>query len=147
MFEALFEAARASGNYPSVQLTTALALAEGVTGAGLLLNPLGAARLVAGAGSPAAPSVVRILGARMALESAVVSWSRRRPASERALILRGAAIVDALHALSMVAVAVSSRRHRRSALVSAAAATAAAAGARAVAAAGSGETLAPLASA
>lgn len=75
-----------------------------------------------GLGAP--PAVVRLLGARMALQGLVL----RRVGEDRRRAFRVGAATDGLHAASMVAAAMVWSRYRRPALVSAAvAATTAAA--------------------
>lgn len=60
-------------------------------------------------------TVVRVLGARQLLQSAVISLS---PPSEA--LRRGASMVDVLHASSMVLLALVDRQRRRAALADAA---------------------------
>lgn len=81
-------------------------------------RPRRAADLAAGAGRPAPTWLVRLLGARTALQGAVVG--RVHGPDDRRRALRAGAAVDALHGASMVAAAVALPRYRRSAAVSAA---------------------------
>ena len=80
----------------------------------LLLRPDDVSRAV-GAADPLPPSwIVRVLGARLVVQHAVVL-----AVPERRVVVAGG-VVDGLHALSMVPVAVWWPEHRRAALVSAA---------------------------
>ncbi len=72
---------------------------------------------LAGDLDPLVPPVVRALGARHLVQSAVTG------VDPSGTVLRWGAGVDVLHAASMVALAAVSPRHRRPALVSAASAT------------------------
>jgi hypothetical protein len=93
----------------------ALVVSRVILGAAELLAPGRLLRVVAGHDSDVqARQVVRVLGAREAVQATVIAV---RP-SRRILI--GGATVDALHALSMVALGVSKTQRRREALTSAA---------------------------
>lgn len=93
---------------------------QGALGLALLAYPQ--ARALVGVGIAPTPTwVVRLLGGRL-LAQAIVELVYRTP---RAAL--GGAAMDATHALSMVALAAGSRRHRRPALRSAVVATASAA--------------------
>jgi hypothetical protein len=97
-------------------LTRLLSTATAGWGLALLLRPDGVARAV-GAADPLPPAwIARVLGARLVVQHAVVL---ARP--ERRVMAAGA-VVDGLHALSMVPVAVWWPEHRRAAVVSAASA-------------------------
>jgi hypothetical protein len=63
-------------------------------------------------------TTLRVLGVRELVQSAVTL------AAPRPAVVRAGAVIDALHVLSMLPVAVASRRYRRPALTSAAATTA-----------------------
>ena len=93
-----------------------------LAGAFLLARPGPVTARIAGAPSTEPPVwLVRVLGARMAVQGLTEAvWPTRRAA-------RCGATVDLLHALSMAAVAVGSRRFRRPALTSMAVAAASAA--------------------
>ncbi len=84
-----------------------LALAEG---AALLARPEAVVRAVPGRPAPHV-AVLRVLGARQLVQGAVLL---ARPTPQ---VVRGAAVVDGLHALSMVPVLLHPR-YRRAALVS-----------------------------
>ena len=88
-------------------------------------RPAQVAGLAAGSGRPAPVWLVRLLGARTALQGAVVG--RVYGADDRRRALRAGAAVDALHGASMVAAALALPRYRRSASVSAAVALSSAA--------------------
>jgi hypothetical protein len=78
---------------------------------------------LAAVGQPASPALVlitRVLGARSALQNAVVL------AAPTSAVVRGGAAVDATHALSMVGAALRWPAYRRAALTSGALAAAAA---------------------
>jgi hypothetical protein len=90
-------------------------------GAILLLRPGEVARVVGAHADRPIDDVVRLLGGRyLAQGGAVLAHPSRT-------VLRAAAVVDGLHAASMIALAASPYGHRRPALVSAAAAVCAAA--------------------
>lgn len=96
------------------RLASSVAVVELASGIGMAVAPAKLARSVAGAESAAPPGLVRVLGARTALQGALI-WSF---ASRRALRLGAAA--DALHCATMVVAAATSPANRRSAAVSAA---------------------------
>jgi hypothetical protein len=99
-------------------------LVGGLTAAGgvvLLLRPGEVASLLGDRADRPIDDVIRLLGARYLGQGTVVLAHPSRT------VLRGAALVDALHAASMIALAASPFGHRRAALVSAAAGLAAAA--------------------
>jgi hypothetical protein len=100
-----------------VRLVPALTMVQAVVGGALLARPSAVARAVAGDGRPAPSWVVRLLGARLALQSGFVQWTRARGRHGSAAV-RAAAAVDAIHAASMMAVAVRMPSYRRSAVVS-----------------------------
>lgn len=82
-------------------------------GATMLLVPERVADMTAGRGTPAAPSIVRLLGARIAGQGALTAARPSRWA------LECGAGVDGLHAASMLVLAVLAPRYRHTALVSA----------------------------
>jgi hypothetical protein len=90
---------------------------QGVVGTALLSFPRPAARAAAGAGDPAPPGVVRVLGLRMAAQAALAGLALGAGRGVKA-VLKAGATVDALHAASMMAVAAGMPRYRRSALIS-----------------------------
>jgi hypothetical protein len=88
-----------------------------VIGAALVLRPKTSAGLVSSGSSAPNPVIVQVLGGRQLLQGAAVLV---RP--DGRLLLAVGAIVDVLHAVSMVLVARWWPRYRQPALVSAAAA-------------------------
>jgi hypothetical protein len=100
-------------------LATATWLALAGWGAALAARPAATARAVSGGPVPP-PAVIRVLGARQLVQSAVLLLRPSRP------LTVGAAVVDGLHAATMVAAALIWPRYRRPALTSAAVATASA---------------------
>ena len=100
---------------PASRMLTAARAAYGLL---LVCRPASSPEL---AGGPPADEltrdVVRVLGARHLVQAGLTGWS---PSSRG---LRTGAVVDALHAASMLPLAVASREHRRAALVSATTAT------------------------
>ena len=96
---------------PGRTLTRALAGAGGLWGLALLARP----RAVVRALCPELPGdriwVVRVLGARLVVQHALVLSAPEPP------VVRAAAAVDLLHAASMVPL-LGSRRYRRAALIS-----------------------------
>ena len=104
-----------------VALVRTASAAFGGWGAVLLVAPERMTRLACGGGPEPRTWVVRLLGGRLVAQHGLLL---ARP--ERRLVLAGAA-VDAVHALSMLAVAAAWRDHRRPASVSAATALASAA--------------------
>jgi hypothetical protein len=90
-------------------------------GALTVFRPQAVARLVSGTGFTPDTLVVRILGGRQLLQGTAV-LIRPTPA-----LVLGAAVVDVLHATSMIAAALIWPRYRRAALGSAAVAGASAA--------------------
>ena len=94
---------------------TARMVAAGWLGVGALLvaRPDQALDLVGQTARPPALAVItRVLGARTALQNVVVLAAPTRA------VVRGGAVVDALHALSMVGAALRWPRYRRAALAS-----------------------------
>jgi hypothetical protein len=92
-----------------------LVITRGILGAAELLAPGLLLRVVAGHDTDVrARQVVRVLGAREAVQATVTAVRPSRT------ILVGGATVDALHALSMVALGVLNRQRRREGLTSAA---------------------------
>lgn len=87
-------------------------------GALMLVTPTQVAHTAAGRGAVPPPTIVRILGLRTAVQGALTVI---RPS--RAGLEVGAG-TDALHLLSMIALAAVAPKYRRSALVSASVATA-----------------------
>ncbi len=96
-----------------------LTVGEGLVGGALAARPSAVAAAAAGAGTPAPPWVVRVLGLRMAAQCLATAWTRGRGAKLRRRALLGGAAVDATHAASMVVVARWRPAYRRSALASA----------------------------
>ncbi|ACV80000.1 hypothetical protein [Nakamurella multipartita] len=90
-------------------------------GAVTVFRPQAVARLVSGTGPTPDTPVVRILGGRQLLQGTAVMI---RPTQA---LVTGAAVVDVLHATSMIAAALIWPRYRRAALGSAAVAGASAA--------------------
>jgi hypothetical protein len=102
-------------------------VAQAAIGAAMLLAPARVAAVAANGGSVAPLPIVRVLGARIAVQGAVTA---ARPSNTG---LELGAAVDALHLTSMIALSALVPRLRRSALASAvlaAGSIAAAAGAR-----------------
>jgi hypothetical protein len=94
---------------------------SGLVGLAMVVEPARVTRLVSANRSEPPTWVVRLLGGRLVAQHALVL---ARPA--HGTVLAGA-VVDVLHAASMVAVAALGRRYRRPAAVSAAAAAVSAA--------------------
>jgi hypothetical protein len=94
---------------------------SGLVGLAMVVEPARVTRLVSANRSEPPTWVVRLLGGRLVAQHALVL---ARPA--HGTVLAGA-VVDVLHAASMVAVAAVGRRYRRPAAVSAAAAAVSAA--------------------
>jgi hypothetical protein len=107
--------------------TRTLALARAVSGALLLVKAPELLRRIQPGLPPHAVTAARALGARDLLQGAVTAV---RPSQA---IAHGGAGIDALHALSMVALAVRAPRYRRLAVVAAAQAAASVAAGYAVA--------------
>lgn len=82
-------------------------------------TPASAARWSAGDGAAPPAWIVRVLGARMAAQAALVRWIAGHRPGDRPRALRAGAVVDGLHGASMVAAAAVWPRYRRSALTSA----------------------------
>lgn len=102
-------------------LTRLVSAATAAWGLALLIRPDDVSRAV-GAADPLPPAwIARVLGARLVVQHAVVL-----AVPERRVVAAGG-VVDLLHALSMVPVAVLWPEHRRAAVVSAASAAAPAA--------------------
>ena len=90
-----------------------------VWGSLLLTEPQRMFRMVSGSpGTGASTVVVRALGLREVVQASVTLVAPTSP------VLRTGAVVDAIHALTMLALGMASRRYRRPALLSAASATA-----------------------
>ncbi len=88
-------------------------LATGLVGGALLARPAAVAGLVAGPGAPApGPRIVGLLGLRGVAQGTLLC---ARPGRTT---LRLGAATDAVHAVSMVVLALVDVRHRRSALAS-----------------------------
>ena len=104
-----------------MKLPAILSTAQAAAGAALLLRPAGVARLASGGGRTAPGVVVRVLGARTLAQALVLAAAERRRRDVRPVLVAGA-VVDALHAASMVVTAFWKRDYRRSALASAGAA-------------------------
>ncbi|MFY1671537.1 hypothetical protein ACN27G_16420 [Plantactinospora sp. WMMB334] len=85
-------------------------LARAVWGGGMLLAPRLMLRILHGGVDDRSVAILRLLGTRHLLQAAVTAWCPTRP-----VYVAGAA-VDALHALSAVALAVTDRRQRPPAL-------------------------------
>jgi hypothetical protein len=94
-------------------LVRAVAAAQAGAGALLLIAPQGLL-VRSRSGGPIPTWIVRLLGGRLVIQAGVETI---HPTSATAL---GSAAVDLTHALSMLAVAMMSRRHRQAALRSAA---------------------------
>jgi hypothetical protein len=94
-----------------------LSAATGLLGATLLVRPLVLLGVVAPPDRRVVTWAGRLLGGRLTLQALVMAARPRRP------VFAGAAVIDGLHASSMLAVAGVDRRYRRAALGSAAAAT------------------------
>jgi hypothetical protein len=99
---------------PATRMLTAARTAYGLL---LVCRPASSPEL---AGGPRADdltcNVVRVLGGRHLAQAALTATGSARA-------LRAGAVVDTLHAASMIPLAVTSREHRRAAVVSATAAT------------------------
>jgi len=103
--------------HPAAQLIGA---ASAVLGAFMVVRPQLVSRAVSG-GTPVSQDWVRLLGARyLAQGAAQLRWPRPG-------VLAGSAVVDGLHAASMLALAAGSPGYRRPASLSAGTATASAA--------------------
>jgi hypothetical protein len=85
----------------------------GLWGAAQLAFPEQLLQAVAAGRPQPPPWLVRVLGARMLVQYGLAVRAPDRP------VLAGSAAVDGLHAASMLAVAATSARHRRVALISA----------------------------
>jgi hypothetical protein len=92
----------------------AVAVADCLLGVLFMLDPARIAALVAGGGTRPEATIIRLLGARMAGQGAVLLV---RPTVR---MRRLGAFVDAAHASSMVGLALVSPRYRRPAVTSAA---------------------------
>lgn len=101
-----------------MRISTPPALLQVVAGTVLTVAPARCARLAAGPTATAPEAVVRVLGARMLLQALAVRVAARRPRWRRPALEAGA-VVDALHAASMVPAALRWPAYRRSAAVSA----------------------------
>ena len=101
-------------------LGTAAWVALAGWGTALAVRPATTVRAVCGGTPVPPPAVVRVLGVRQVLQSAVLLLRPSRP------LATAAAMVDGLHAASMVAAALAWPRYRRPALTSAAVAAGAA---------------------
>jgi hypothetical protein len=111
-------AASTAATPPSTAPARVLAATQLGVGVLLITRPREAARIAARlAGRPAPAALVRTLGVRTALQGAVTGSVRTAP------VLASSAVVDVLHGLTMVVVAVRAPRYRGAALVSAAVAT------------------------
>jgi hypothetical protein len=98
---------------PGRSAVSGLAALRAAWGAALLISPAAVAAKVTGPPDRRVRAVARLLGARHVLQAAVTS------AEPTAAVVVAGVLADALHALSMVAVAAVDRGHRRVALVDA----------------------------
>ena len=118
-----------SGQFMAGRALATVNLAEGSE---LLTRPQAVARRVAGPGAEPASWIVRLLGARHIGQGALLLAFPRRK------VLAAAAVIDLVHAASMVLLAAVEPRFGPAARASAAAATASAVVAAAIARAGDG---------
>ncbi len=100
-------------------MASALTVGQGVGGVILAVVPGRASRWSAVGGDAPPPWIVRLLGGRMLAQAAALEWVRRNRQRDERTALRAGALVDLLHAASMVAAAAFVPRYRRPALVSA----------------------------